>query len=89
MKNIKESIKKCYNNASELEKILEARGDKKELEKFKIFVSLADEGYIDVDTMKRDYNTFFKLPKDWMRYQINLKFNEIEELDFEKLAKII
>jgi hypothetical protein len=89
MKNIKKSIKKCYNNASEIKKTLEVLGNKKELEKFKIFVSLTDEGYIDADTMKRDYDTFFKLPKDWMRYQINLKFNEIEELDFEKLAKII
>jgi len=44
----------CYNYASDVREALEMFGYKKELEAFKFFEALADEGYINVDTMKID-----------------------------------
>jgi hypothetical protein len=44
----------CYNYASDVREALEEYGYKKELEAFKFFECLADEGYIDVDTMRID-----------------------------------
>jgi hypothetical protein len=77
----------CYNYASDVRESLEMFGYTKKLEKFKIFESLADEGYIDVDTMDFDNEILEEVgndEKDFILYALE----EIEELSFEEIDVI-
>jgi hypothetical protein len=65
----------CYNYASDVREALEVFGYEKELAEFKFFEALADEGCINVDTMKIDDDALIGL-------------YIIDDLDFESLDVI-
>jgi hypothetical protein len=65
----------CYNYASDVKEALEVFGYEKELAEFKFFEALADEGCINVDTMKIDDDALIGL-------------YIIDDLDFESLDVI-
>jgi hypothetical protein len=73
--NSKKARIQCYNYASDVREALEEYGYKKEFEAFKFFEALADEGCLDVDTMKIDDDALIGL-------------YIIEGLDFETLDVI-
>ena len=78
----------CYNFASDVREVLEKYdGYERKLKLFKEFEELADEGYIDVDTMTLDYEVLNEANED-EKYYITYIFEEIEELNFETLDVI-
>jgi hypothetical protein len=87
--NAYKARKQCYNYASDVREALEVFGYKEELEAFKFFEALADEGYIDVDTMKIDDDALIGL------YIINdLSFESIDVITrcyklYEVVADIV
>jgi hypothetical protein len=73
--NSKKARQQCYNYASDVKEALEVFGYEKELAEFKFFEALADEGCINVDTMKIDDDALIGL-------------YIIDDLDFESLDVI-
>lgn len=87
--NKKEIIKYCYFFESDLKVALKKHGLATEFEQFKIFVNLADEGFINVSTMERNWDVFYNKANHKTRMEVLEKFNKIEELNFKKLKKMI
>jgi hypothetical protein len=85
--NSKKARIQCYNYASDVREALEMYGYTKKLEKFKIFETLVDAGYIDVEDMDFDNEILEDVGED-ERYYIFYALEEIEELDFETLDVI-
>lgn len=81
------SRKHCYYYFRDVFEALEAYGYTRDLELFKIFVSLVEEGYVDVDTMKIKDDIFYEEEKKYLLDIVN-NAEEIKELDFEKLDVI-
>lgn len=75
----------CYNFANDVCEALEAYGYKEELELFKMFEELVDVNYINIDTLEIDYDVFFEEEE---KNTYHWYFEEIENLDFEKLDVI-
>ena len=78
-----EARQQCYNFASDVKEALEGYEYGGKLELFKIFESLADEGYLNVDTMKISDDISEEEEEDTYYY-----LEEIEGLDFEILDVI-
>ena len=75
----------CYNFSGDVCEALEEYGYKKELELFRMFEELVDVNYINIDTMEINYDIYFEEEEeDTYRWY----FEEIENLDFEKLDVI-
>ena len=75
----------CYNFSGDVCEALEGFGYKEELELFKMFEELVDVNYINIDTMEINYDIYFEEEEeDTYRWY----FEEIENLDFEKLDVI-
>ena len=75
----------CYNYSYEVVEALEAYWYKEELELFKMFEELVDVNYINIDTLEIDYDVFFEEEEE---NTYRWYFEEIENLDFEKLDVI-
>jgi hypothetical protein len=85
--NSKKARIQCYNYASDVREALEMFGYTKKLEKFKIFESLIDAGYVYVENMHFDDEILEDVGED-EKYYIFYALEEIEELDFETLDVI-
>lgn len=85
--NSYKSRKHCYNYASDVKEALEVYGYKKDFELFKTFESLADEHYINVDTMGINDDALYDEDPEYRWYIVN-NFESIKELNFEKLDVI-
>jgi hypothetical protein len=81
------SRKHCYNYFRDVFEALEEYDYKKELQKFKIFVSLVEYGYLNIENMTLDYELLEEVDED-ERYSIFYAFEEIEGLDFESIDVI-
>jgi hypothetical protein len=77
----------CYNYASDVREALEVFGYTKELEMFKTFETLADDGYINVDKMEINDDVFYEEETE-LRWYISNDFEMIKELSFETLDVI-
>lgn len=81
------SRKHCYNYFRDVFEALEEYGYNKELEKFKTFVSLVEEGYLNIENMTLDeeiLNDVDEDEKDCIFYALE----DIEELNYEELDVI-
>lgn len=81
------SRKHCYNFFRDIFDALEEYGYSKELETFKIFVSLVEAGYLDIEDMTLDYELLNEVDEE-ERYFIFYALEEVEELNFEALDVI-
>lgn len=79
--------KHCYSFFRDVFEALEEYGYEKELELFKTFVALVEEGYIDVENMTLDDELLEEVGED-ERDLIECEFEEIEGLSFETLDVI-
>lgn len=77
----------CYNFFRDVFEALEDYDYKKELQKFKTFVDLVAEGYLNIENMTLDYELLDEVDED-EKYAILYAFEEVEELDFETLDVI-
>lgn len=85
--NSYKSRKHCYNYASDVKEALEVYGYEKDFELFKTFESLADEHYINVDTMEINDDALYDEDPEYRWYIVN-NFESIKELNFKKLDVI-
>jgi hypothetical protein len=85
--NAYKARKHCYNYFRDVFESLEEYGYKEELVKFKIFKHLAEEGYIDIDTMRINDDAFCEEEYP-IRYHILRILEEISDLDFEAIDVI-
>lgn len=79
--------KQCYNFFRDVEEALEGYDYNEELEKFKIFVALVEEGYLNIENMTLDYDLLEEVNEEEKEI-IFYEFEEVEALDFEKLDVI-
>lgn len=83
------SRKHCYEFFRDVEEALEVFGYNAELEKFKVFVSLIEEGYLNIENMTLNYDLLDEVDNDEKDYVFYMFFDEeIETLDFEVLDVI-
>jgi hypothetical protein len=85
--NSKKARMHCYNYASDVREALEMFGYTKKLEKFKIFESLIDVGYVYVENMHFDDEILEDVGED-EKYYIFYALEEIDGLDFEAIDVI-
>ena len=86
--NSYESRKHCYNYFRDVFEALEEYGYNKELEKFKVFVNLAEEGYINIENMTLDDELLEEVDEDEKCAILYAFEEEVEELNFETLDVI-
>jgi len=77
----------CYNYFRNVEEALEEYGYNKDLQNFKTFVNLVEEGYLNIENMTLDYELLDEMEED-EKYNIIYLFEEIEGLDFETIDVI-
>lgn len=85
--NSYDSRKHCYNFFRDVFESLEEYGYNKELEDFKTFVALVEEGYLDIEDMTLDEELLREIDeeeKDCILYA----FEEVEKINFETLDVI-
>lgn len=82
-----ESRKHCYNYFRDVFEALEEFCYNSELTKFKTFVNLVEEGYLNIENMTLDYELLNEIGED-EKYAILYDFEEIENLNFETLDVI-
>ena len=85
--NSYDSRKHCYNYFRDVFEALGDYGYNKELEKFKIFVGLVEEGYLNIENMTLD-DEILEEEDEYEKYSILYAFEEVEELNFEVLDVI-
>jgi hypothetical protein len=85
--NSYKSRKHCYNYFRDVFEALEEYDYKKELEKFKTFVSLVEEGYLNIENMTLDYDLLEEVDEN-EKYFAFYALEEIEDLNFETLDVI-
>ena len=78
----------CYNYFRNVEEALEEYGYNKDLQNFKTFVNLVEEGYLNIDTMALDYELINEVLDEDEASEIYYLFEEIESLDFETIDVI-
>lgn len=79
--------KQCYNFSNDVEEALEEYGYKTELQRFKMFVNLVEEGYLNIENMALNDDILEEVDED-ERYCIFYDFEEVTELSFETLDVI-
>lgn len=79
--------KQCYNYSSTVIEALEDFGYKNELELFKTFEFLVDEGYLNIENMTLDDELLDEVNEDERCYAF-YALEEIENLSFETLDVI-
>lgn len=85
--NSYKSRKHCYNFFRDVFEALQELGYDKELENFKTFVTLVEEGYLNVENMTIDYDLLDEATEEDQYFILN-ELEELEGLDFEKLDVI-
>ena len=81
------SRKHCYNFFRDVFEALEDYSYKKELESFKTFVSLVEEGYLNIENMTLNYELLNEVDED-EKCCVFYVLEEMEDLDLEKLDVI-
>jgi hypothetical protein len=81
------SRKHCYNYFRDVFEALEEYDYNLKLEKFKTFVSLVEEGYLNIENMTLDNEILDEVDED-ERYCAFYAFEEIEGLNFETIDVI-
>lgn len=81
------SRKHCYNYFRDVFEALEEYDYKKELQYFKTFVSLVEEGYLNIENMTLNDDILNEVDEDERCYAF-YALEEIEELDFEAIDVI-
>lgn len=79
--------KHCYNFFRDVFEALEEFGYNKELESFKTFVSLVEEGYLNIENMTLNYELLDEVDDDERCYAF-YALEELAGIDFEKLDVI-
>jgi len=74
----------CYNYFRDVFEALKEFGYNKELEKFKTFVNLVEEGYLNIENMTLNYALLDEVDED-EKYYAFYALEETEDLDFEVL----
>lgn len=85
--NSYESRKHCYNYFNDVFEALEEYGYNFELEKFKTFVDLIEEGYLNIENMTLNDDILEEVDEDERCYAF-YALEEVEELSFETLDVI-
>lgn len=85
--NSYESRKHCYEYFSDVFEALEEYCYEKELQRFKTFVDLVEEGYLNIENMTLNDDILNEVDDD-ERYYAFYALEEIEELNFETLDVI-
>lgn len=85
--NSYESRKHCYEYFRDVFEALEEYGYKKELQRFKTFVGLVEEGYLNIENMTLNYDILNEADDDERCYAF-YALEEMEGLDFEALDVI-
>lgn len=85
--NSYESRKHCYNYFRDVFEALEAYGYKKELENFKTFVGLVEEGYLNIENMTLNDEILDEVDEDERCYAFYALEN-LKELNFETIDVI-
>lgn len=81
------SRKHCYNYFRDVFEALEEYGYEKELTKFKTFVNLVEEGYLNIENMTLNDDILEEVDEDERCFAF-YALEEIEELSFETLDVI-
>lgn len=81
------SRKHCYSFFRDVFEALEEYGYEKELKNFKTFVSLVEEGYLNIENMSINYELLNEVDED-EQYFVFYVLDELEGIDFEKLDVI-
>ena len=76
--------KHCYSFFLDVEEALKMYDYNKELEMFKIFVALVEDGYLNIETMTLNKDLLDEVDED-EKESIFYEFKEIEDLSFEKI----
>lgn len=85
--NTYKSRKHCYNYFRDVFEALEEYGYEKELTNFKTFVSLVEEGYLNIENMTLNDDILEKVDEDERCFAF-YTLEDIEELNFETLDVI-
>lgn len=85
--NSYESRLHCYNYSDDVKNALEEFDYTEILEKFQLFENACDYGYIDVENMEIDADTFDELD-EYDKEDVLEVWEEIQGLDFEKIDVI-
>lgn len=85
--NSYKSRKHCYNYFRDVFEALEEYGYEKELTKFKTFVSLVEEGYLNIENMTLNDDILEEVDEDERCFAF-YALEDIEELNFETLDVI-
>lgn len=86
--NTYESRKHCYQFSNDVEEALKMYGYTEELEKFKIFDNLVNDGYLNINTMKLDDDALYE-EEDDTRWYIVEGLEVAKEINFETIDTIV
>lgn len=85
--NAYKARKQCYNFFRDVEEALEEFGYNKELQNFKTFVSLVEEGYLNIENMTLNYELLDEVDEDEICFAF-YALEEMVDLSFETLDVI-
>lgn len=75
--------KQCYNFFNDVEEALETFGYEKELTNFKTFVSLVEEGWLNIENMQLKTELMEEMLNEEQQLYIYSDFEIMKDLDFE------
>lgn len=85
--NSYESRKHCYNYSNDVKSALEEFDYTEMLERFQIFENACDYGYINIENMEIDSETFDDFD-EYDKEDVLVAWEEVNDLDFEKIDVI-
>lgn len=80
--------KQCYSFSNDVEEALEQYGYKTELEKFKIFDYLIQEGWLNIENMQLNTELMEEMLNDDQQAYIYYDFEMMQDLSFEVIDVI-